>query len=177
MKDSLFRLVLYSTLAAACLIVTPRSFAQEHLKLNVSVITGQHSRDSSSIERGFTVSAHILVYEETHYGALASRYPPLKKEYQLSDDDRAQLIAVMRGKELLRIRSISKSPGLNARVFEIKIAAKLSDHEGLISIKAPRSASELKTDPLYQAAVRLIAELYRIINRTDPDIRLGELIP
>jgi hypothetical protein len=177
MKASCFRLVLLSLIAAGCLIVTPRTFAQRHLDLNVSIITGEHSRDSSSIARSFTVSANTLVYEETHYGARANRYPPLKKEYQLRDDDRARLIGLLKAKRLLRTRSISKSPALNARTFEIGIAAKLSGHEGLISIKAPRSATELKTVPLYQDSVLLIAELYRIINRTEPDISLGELIP
>jgi hypothetical protein len=161
----------------ACLIVTPRTLAQQHLKLNVSIIIGQHSRDSSSIERSFTVSANTLVYEETHHGALANRYPSLKKVYQLSEDDRAGLIALLKGKGLLRTRSISKSPELNARIFEIRIAAKVSAHEALISIKAPRSATELKTDPLYQGSIQLMAELYRIINRTDPVVSLGELIP
>jgi hypothetical protein len=178
MKVLLFRLARYFSLAALCLVVTPATLAQKDFALNVSVITSEHSRDSNSTTKIFRVSANTLSYQETYQGARASRHPPLKKEYELTAGDRARLIELLKAKALLRTKTIAKSaqPNGPGRDFEISITAKLAGKEGLISIKAPRSAIELKRDPLYQGSVLLIIELYRIINRTDPDMILDELI-
>jgi hypothetical protein len=178
MKVSLFRLALYSSLAAAWLVVTPANFAQNDFVLNVSVITSEHSRDSNSVTRILRVAANTLVYEETYQGARANRRPPLKREYQLKPGDRDRLISLLKGKRLIKTRAIAKSSEQSGplRDFEVSIATKLAGKQGLISIKAPRTATELRTDPLYQGSVLLIAELYRIIGRTDPEIRWDELI-
>jgi len=178
MQVSLFRLARYVSLAALCLVITPAAFAQKDFALNVSVTTSEHSRDSSSTTKTFRVSANTLWYEETYQGARASRHPTLKKEYELTADDRAKLVELLKDKSLLRTKTIAKSaePGAPGRDFEISITARLNGKRGLISIKAPRSAIALKADPLYQGSVLLIGELYRIINRTDPDITFDELI-
>ena len=118
------------------------------------------------------------MYEETYHGAHANRHQPLKKEYKLTNDDRNRLIGLLKDKALLATRTISESTeqrGIN-RDFELSIASKLAGKEGIISIKAPRTAIELKSNPLYQGSVFLIVELYRIINRTDPDITFSDLI-
>jgi len=178
MKLSLFRLARYVSVAALCVVITPATFAQKDFALNISVTTGEHSRDSSSTTKTFRVSANTLWYEETYQGARASRHPTLKKEYELTADDRVRLIELLKDKALLRTKAIAKSaePGGPSRDFEISVTARLNGKGGLISIKAPRSAIALKTDPLYQGSVLLIAELYRIINRTDPEITFDELI-
>ena len=85
---------------------------------------------------------------------------------------------MLKYKALLRTKTFAKAaePSGPSRDFEISVTARLNGKRGLISIKAPRSAMELKTDSLYQGSVLLIAELYRIINRSDPDITFDELI-
>lgn len=118
------------------------------------------------------------MYEETYHGAHANRHQPQKKEYKLTNDDRDRLIGLLKDKALLTTKTISKSSeekGLS-RDFELSIVSKLAGKEGVISINAPRTAIELKTEPLYQSSIFLIAELYRIINRTDPDITFSDLI-
>ena len=178
MKGLLFRLARYVPLAVLCLVVTPAAFAQKDFALKISVITSEHSRDSNSTTKIFRVSANTLWYEETYQGARASRHPPLKKEYSLTANDRDGLIELLKAGALLRTKALAKSAEQSgpSRDFEISITARLNGKGGLISIKAPRSAVALKTDPLYQRSVLLIAELYRIINRTDPDITFDELI-
>jgi hypothetical protein len=178
MKVSLFKLALLSSLAAACPVIALATLPQNEFSLNVTVITSEHSRDSNSVTTNLRVSGNTLVYEETYHGAGASRQQPLKKEYKLTNDDRDRLIGLLKDKALLTTKTISKSSeqrGLN-RDFELSIASKLAGKEGLISISAPRTAIELKTGPLYQGSIFLIAELYRIIKRTDPDITFSDLI-
>ncbi|HVS80247.1 MAG TPA: hypothetical protein VHE60_00765 [Pyrinomonadaceae bacterium] len=178
MKVSLFNLALFTSLVAACLVIALATLPQNEFSLNVTVITSEHSRDSNSVTTNLCVSGNTLVYEETYHGAHANRHQPLKKEYKLTNDDRDRLIGLLKDKALLTTKTISKSSeqrGLS-RDFELSIASKLAGKVGLISINAPRTAIELKTDPLYQSSVFLIAELYRIINRTDPDVTFSDLI-
>lgn len=178
MNVSRFRLVLSGWVAVACLALTPVAFAQKNFLLDVSVITGEHSRDAGSVTRAFRVSAKTLMYEETYQGMRAGLRRPIKKEFPLTAEDRGRLIGLLKEKALVRTKSISKSPAQlgPSRYFELSIATRLAGRQGLISIKAPRSAIELKTNHLYQSSVLLIAELYRIINRTDPDIAFDDLI-
>ena len=178
MKNSLFRLAFFALLAAAWSVSMPATFAQGDFELKVSVITSEHSRDSNSVTRTLRVSENTLLYSETYHGAQSNRHPPIKKEYKLTDEDRARLIGLLKDQGLLQTKSIWKpleEAGLS-RDFEIKIAAKVAGQEGLISIKAPRSAAELKTDPLYRGSVGLIAELFQIIHRSDKAITFDELV-
>jgi hypothetical protein len=179
MKVSFFNLVLFCLLAGAGPAQMQASFNQRDFALTVTVITSEHSRDSNSTARSLTVSGNTLVYEETHHGARASRYPPLKKEYELTNDDRDRLIGLLKSNRLLTTKTISKSSNQRGvtRDFELSITTKLAGKESRISIEAPRSATELKNEPLYRGSVLLIGELYQIINRTDRDITFDELIP
>jgi hypothetical protein len=40
----------------------------------------------------------------------------------------------------------------------------------------PRDAPKVKTDRLYQDSVSLVQQLYRVINKTDPNFSMPELI-
>lgn len=178
MKVSLFKLALFTSLVAAGPVIALATWPPNEFSLNVTIITSEHSRDSNSVTTNLRVTGNTLVYEETHHGARASRHQPVKKEYKLTNDDRDRLIRLLKDKALLTTKTILKSSeqrGLS-RDFELSIASKLAGKEHVISIKAPRTAIELKTDPLYRSAVYLVAELYRIINRTDPDITFSDLI-
>jgi hypothetical protein len=178
MRVALFKLALFTSLAVACPFNALATFPQSEFSLDVTVTTSEHSRDSNSVTTNLSVSRDTLVYEETYHGAHANRHQPLKKEYKLTNDDRDRLIGLLKDKALLTTKTISKSSEENglSRDFELSIASKVAGKEGVISINAPRTAIELKTDPLYQSSIFLIAELYRIINRTDPDITFSDLI-
>jgi hypothetical protein len=178
MRDSLFKLAFFAVLAAAWLISAPATFAQADFTLHVSVITSEHSRDSNSVTKTLRVLGNTLVYSETYHGARSNRHPPINKEFNLTDEDRARLIGLLKDQALLQTKSISQPLEENGpgRDFAVKIAARLAGEEGLISIKALRTAAELKTDPLYQGSVLLIAELSKIMRRTDRDIAFDVLI-
>jgi hypothetical protein len=178
MKLSLFKPALFAVFIAACPAIALGTFPQQELSLNVTVITSEHSRDSNSVTTKLRVSGDTLVYEETFHGARANWNPPVKKEYKLTNEDRDRLIKLLKEENLLTNKTISKSSEQQdvRRDFELIIQSKLAGQEGAVSINAPRSATELKKDPLYQSSVSLLTELYRVIQRTDPDIAVPELI-
>jgi len=175
---AIFRLAVFCSLAVAGTVAALGTLPQTELSLSVVVVTSEHSRDSHSTTTALRVSGNTLMYEETYHGARADRNPPVKKEYELTNDDRNRLIGLLKDKGLLTTKTISRSTeqtGLT-RDFKLAMAAKLAGKEGNISISAPRTAVELKTDPFYQGSVSLIAELYRIMKRTDRNLTLPDLI-
>ena len=178
MKLSLSRPALFALFIAACPAIALGTFPQKELSLNVTIITSEHSRDSNSVTTNLRVSADTLVYEETFHGARANRHLPVKKEYKLTHDDRDRLIKLLKEDNLLTNKTISKSSEQRgvSRDFELSIQWRLAAKQGTVSINAPRSATELKKDRLYQSSVSLLTELYRIIQRTDRDIAVPELL-
>ena len=174
----LSKLVIYALVVAAWSMIVPGSTPQDDLSLDVTIVTGEHSRDSGSVTTTLTIAADVLGYEETHHGMRSNLHKPVKKEYKLTQQDRAVLIRLLKEKHLLVTRAISKSPQQKgfSRYFEVSIRSTLRGKENSVSINASPGATELKADPLYQNSVSLIEELYKIINRTDPDITIPHLI-
>jgi hypothetical protein len=148
------------------------------LFLEVTIVTGEHSRDSNSITRTLTVSSRELRYEETYAGARSKRHEPVKKQYKLTTQDQASLIALLKTKNLLVTKTVSKPPTQKgfSRYFELSITSRLDGKENTVAIDGSPSATELRTESLYQSSVDLIEQLYKIINRTDPDIAAPTLI-
>ena len=178
MRISLSRLVLFALLIAACRAIGLGTFPQQELSLDVTVITSEHSKDSHSLTAKLKVSANTLLYEETYHGARANRHPPVKKEYKLTSEDRDRLIKMLKEGNLLTSKTISNSSeeqGIS-RDFKLVIQFRLADQQGEVSISSPRSATELKNDPFYQSSLSLLVELYRVIQRTDGDIAVPDLI-
>jgi hypothetical protein len=177
MKVSLFKLALFTSLVA-CPAIARAALSQNEFSLNVTVVTSEHSRDSHSTATRLSVSGDTLAYEETYYGAHANREQPVKKEYKLTRDDRDRLVSLLKANGLLTTKTIASAsePDGPSRDFKLTIAMKLAGQESVISISAPRSATKLKTEPLYQGSIALIAELYRIINRIDRHVTFSDLI-
>jgi hypothetical protein len=178
MKTSLFKLALFASLVAAGPAIARATLPQDEFSLNVTVITTEHSRDSHSTTTKLSVSGDTLAYEETYHGAHSNRRQPVKKDYKLTSDDRDRLVGLLKDKGLLTTKTISRPTEADgpSRDFELSIASKLAGQENVISISGLCTAAKLKTDPLYQGSIVLIAELYRIINRTDPDVTFSDLI-
>ena len=101
---------------------------------------------------------------------------PVSKTFKLTQQDQADLIALLRAKNLLVTKTIAQTHTQNGRYFQIAITSALDGKENSLGIDASPSAADLKSDPLYQGAANLIEQLYRIINRTDPELRPPNLI-
>src|SRR5712671_859237 len=136
--------------------------------LEVTIVTGEHSRDSNSTTSALTVSSGSLAYEQTYQGARSSRRQPVKKEYQLTKEDQDLLIGLLHKGNLLVTRTISRPPQQkgSSRYFELSIRSRLKGKESVVSIDASPHTSELKLDPFYQGSIAVIEQLYKIINRT-----------
>lgn len=174
-----FILVVLSLVVAAPKVTASAVVPREDVfYLEVTIVTGEHSRDSNSITRKLTVSPSELTYEETYQGARSNRRPPVKKQFELTKQDQDTLIALLKGGNLLVTKTISKPSTQkgSSRYFELAIISALEGKEHSVAIEASPSEAELKTDPLYQGSLSLIEQLYKIINRTDPDITIPTLI-
>jgi hypothetical protein len=173
------RLVILSLVVTACSSAICRAKpTRDELYLRVTIVTGEHSRDSNSVTRTLIVSSGKLLYEETYEGARSNRHEPVKKQYKLTTQDQASLIALLKTKNLLLTSNISKPPTQKgfSRYFELSITSRLDGKENTVAIDGSPSATELRTESLYQSSVDLIEQLYKIINRTDPDIAAPTLI-
>jgi hypothetical protein len=147
------------------------------LYVRVTMLRGERSKDSHSETTTLTVSGDTLVYEQTYHGAHSGGRKPVRKEYKLSKENKSGLIRLLNEKRLLVTKTISKSAeGADRLYFEFAVESKLNGKNGAISIDGPRNATEIKNEPVYQDSLRLVNELYRIINQTDPDVTFEEFI-
>jgi len=171
-------LVLSSVVTACALTICGAATSGDDFYLEVIIVTGEHSRDSNSITRTLTVSSGELTYKETYEGARSRLHPPVKKQFKLTKQDQADLIALLKAKNLLITKAISKPPTQkgSSRYFELAIISALEGKESSVAIEASPSTGELKTDPLFQGSVSLIEQLYKLINRSDGDITIPTLI-
>jgi hypothetical protein len=146
--------------------------------LEVTIVTGEHSRDSNSATSTLTVLGGTLAYEQTYQGARSSRHQPVRKEYKLTKEDQDLLSELLIKGKLLVTRTISRPPQQkgSSRYFELSIRSRLKGKESVVSIDASPNTSELKKDRLYQGSVAVIEQLFKIINRTDPDVTIPSLI-
>jgi len=170
-----FDFILIIALLAASVCGKP---VAHELYLSVTMVTGEHSRDSSSTTTSLTVSGDTLIYEQNHQGAHANRLPPVKREYKLTGTELAALTRTLEEKNLLVTRSLLSvsQEDRPSRYFELKIRAKVKGNQHSITISGPRSGEKLKEDRIYQSSIYLIEQLYKIINKTDPDLAMPELI-
>ena len=58
----------------------------------------------------------------------------------------------------------------NLTFFVLSVSSEVNGHKGLINIRGPRNATDIKESKLYNGAVALIEAIYEIIHRTDPEI-------
>ena len=150
----------------------------EELSVKVTMVTGEHSRDSNSTSTTLTIAGKKLVYQQTYHGYRANRRDPVQKEYELTANDRNMLIGLLRQKNLLVNKAVVGLPQAQGAqtYFSLSVTSKLSGEEYSITIDGARNDAKLKETGLYRDSVFLVEELYKIINRTDRDITMPELI-
>jgi hypothetical protein len=163
--------------AAGMAVVLARAPAEE-LFVKITMVTGEHSRDSNSTSTSLTIEGNKLFYEQTYHGFHANRREAVRKQYELMANDQNVLIGLLREKNLLVNRSLTgSSQDQGARnYFSLSVNSKLNGAEHSITIDGARADAKLKETDLYRDSVLLIEHLYKIINRTDPHITMPELI-
>lgn len=168
-------LVLTLIICAASLIVVGGS--ADALYVQVTLVTGERSRDSNSSTTTITITDSALVYEKTYHGRRGNRTPE-RKEFTLKDADKANLIALIKNHNLLRTEQIEreeKQSGIR-RYFALSVKADVNGRKGFISIKGPRNATDIGDEKLYKDAVVLAEEIYKIIGSADDTIVYPRLI-
>lgn len=179
MKSHLLR-----SIASLLLIVTGATFApgkpgDSELNLVITIVTGERGRDSNSTTTTLTLSGDKLVYHQSYHGAHSGGREPVKKEYRLSVTERDEVLKLLQERGLLVTKKLTtlspfKGPGF---YFSLVIQSKLNGKEHSIAIDLPRDAPKVKSDRLYQDSLALLQQLYRVINRTDPNVSIPQLIP
>jgi hypothetical protein len=163
--------------AAGMSVVLARAPAEE-LFIKITLVTGEHSKDSNSTSTSLTIEGNKLFYEQTYHGFHANRREPVRKQYELTANDRNVLIGLLREKNLLVNRSLngSSQEPVARNYFSLSLNSKLNGKEHSITIDGARDDAKLKETVLYRNSVLLIEHLYKIINRTDPEITRPALI-
>ena len=143
--------------------------------LEVTIVTGEHSKDSNSTTRTLTVANRDLIYKEAYAGARSGQRSPVERKFKLTKQDKSDLTA------LLELRTGSQLtnktiPQDSSRYFRVTIVSALHRPGNTITIDASPNDLDLKKDPVYQASVLLIERLYQIINRTEPNLTAPTLI-
>jgi len=157
---------------------------KEELHLTVTMVTGEHSRDSNSTTTTLTVERDTLVYEQNWHGAHSGSRKPVKREYKLTSEDQAALTRVLQEKNLLGSKTVSAFPLEQGpqSYFSLVIRARLNRTLGLgekehsITITGPRNGAKLKENQTYRDSIYLIEQLYKIINRTEADVSMPQLL-
>ena len=151
---------------------------KEELHLTVTIVTGEHGRDSNSTTTTLTVERDTLVYEQSQHGAHAGSRKPVKREYKLTSEDQAALTKVLQEKNLLGSKTVSALPLERGpqSYFSLVIRARfnrtlaLGEKEHSITITGPRNGAKLKENQTYRDSIYLIEQLYKIISRTEADV-------
>jgi hypothetical protein len=151
------------SLAAVAALVLARSPTEE-LSLRVIMVTGEHSKDANSTSTTLTIEGNKLIYEQTYHGFHASGREPVRKEYELTQNDRSALIRLLRQKNLLVNRSLTGSlQDRAARIyFSLSVNTKLDAREHSITIEGARNDGKLKEAGFYRDSILLIEQLYQI---------------
>ena len=178
MTDRLLLRVTLSSLFVLLAFASTSATPAADLYLQVTIVTGEHGRDSNSLTRTLTVSSGQLTYNEIYLGARAGKYIPVIKQFQITKQDEADLIALLKAKNLQLTKTISKQPEQKgySRYFQLAIVSALEGRENSVAIEASPAEDELKQNSLYQGSVEFIRRLYEIIARTHPEITMPALL-
>lgn len=149
----------------------------DELLVSVRLTTGERSKDSGSQTTTITIERDAIVWEQTFGGSSRRRPASPRKVYKLSPADKGNLLKLIKSNNLLVTDSIElPRASSNYRYFEISVDLTLEGKKGAINISGMRTAVKVKEEQLYQNALTLVEEIYRIMNSQDKSIRLEELI-
>lgn len=148
------------------------------LALQLRMTTGERSRDSSSTTTSVSISGDTIVYKETHGGGSRGRLPEQLKEFKLEAVDKARLVEIIKSRNLLVTDSIERTEedGGNTYYFALSLSSEVNGRNGLITVKGPRKAIDIKDEKVYQDAVVLIEAVFKILHRADKEIIYQALI-
>ena len=160
------------TLLLCAIPLFARGDKADALYLQMTMTSGERSKDSNSATTEITINGQTLVYKKTYGGRSRGRMPEEMKEFKLKAEDQRNLIRLIKDRNLLRTDSIEREQDVSGMYlyFELSVKSILNKSTGSIYLKGSRKATALKEEKLYKDAVALIQAIYAIIHRTDKAI-------
>jgi hypothetical protein len=100
------------------------------------------------------------------------------KEFKLEDADQKRLIELIKSRKLLVTKSVERTADESgpSYSFALSVGSVVNGSKGLITIRGPRNATDIKESELYKNVTALIEVVYEIIHRTDKKIVYESLI-
>src|SRR5262249_20282556 len=118
------------------------------LDVSISIVQGEHSRDSNSSTTTISIRGAALVYDKTYSGYRARVRKPVHIEMKLKREDLIGLQAIIDDRKLLDAHSVEHETGGRGRFFEASID--LSVRKRHATIKVSGMTNEIEDEPLYK---------------------------
>src|SRR5438270_3796470 len=137
--------------ALALLILASPVFAATDnpaLHLSLSIIKGEHSRDSNATSTTITINGNHLVYDQRYSGYRAGKREPVHKEAAIRNAEMIRLKALLREKRLLDSAAVMHATNGTGRYVEVTLNVRLGKRRA--SIKIAGMAKEIEGEKLYQ---------------------------
>jgi len=164
-------LVLTLLIFVAPLIAAGQDKGKDALYVQLMLIMGERSRDSHSTVTTITVADNLVLYEKIYRGRFGNR-PPDRKEFKLTETDKANLIKLIKDHNLLRTEQLEREekPSGVRRYFALTVNADVNGSKGVLQLKGPRDATDIKDKKLYKDALSLLEKIYPILGKADRTI-------
>lgn len=150
---------------------------KEQLTLEITMTTGERSRDSSSTKTTIAIAEKTLDYKVTYGGRNRGREPK-HQEFKLNSADQKQLLDLIKAKNILITESV-KHPVPESgpyTYFYLSVSAAINETKGMISVRGSRKDAEIGKTELYKNASAVVEAVFEIIRRTDKNIRFEPLV-
>jgi hypothetical protein len=158
-------------LLAGTLSLPVSGVAKDDFTLSLTLTIGERSRDSNAETTLIRLVGNSLTYEQTYSGYQGGKREPVRKEFKLKAGEIERLKSLVKEKNLLGSGVLKFEPSAGQHnYFEMNVSVTL---KGIIStqeLSGPRAAASIKDERVYQKAIALLQELYRLISLRDPQI-------
>src|SRR5258708_373935 len=138
--------------------------AQHHddrdLSLSISVVEGEHSKDSNSSSTTITLKDNNLLFDRSYTGYRASKRKPSHQEIELTEQEIDQLKRLISKERLLVSRATQLPTGDTGRYIIVTMNLRMGNRKA--EIKVSGMTGRIENETLYKAARALINEIDRI---------------
>ena len=153
--------VIALTLSMSICILPAGAFSRctDDVRITVSIIEGEHSRDSNSSSTTITIKDNALVYDRSYAGYGARKRKPTHQEIELTGQEIDQLKQMVFKNSLLVSRSMELPTGAGRYVI---VTMNLQVGKKKSAIKVSGMTSRIENEKLYKSATALIDEIDKI---------------
>jgi|GEM_PF-6798479 len=134
--------------------------ASGDLRISISVVESEHSKDSNSSSTTFVIKSNDLVYDRSYAGHHTGSAKPTHQHMELTRQELDLLKRLISREGLLVSRSLGLAAGAIARQTTVAMNIRLGNKSAHIRVSGPVSSIENKR--LYRSARALIDEINNI---------------